>query len=54
MEKEMPKERERKMMPPPQLCTRGQEEIIDHGISHKLKIFIIIITWQFQHKLYYF
>ncbi len=35
----MPKERERKMMPPPQLCTRGQEEIIDHGISHKLKFF---------------
>ncbi len=24
-------------MPPPQLSTRGQEEIIDHGISHKLK-----------------
>jgi hypothetical protein len=35
--KKMPKQRERKMMPPPQLCTRGQEEIIDHGISHKSK-----------------
>ncbi len=33
----MPKQRERKTMPPPQHCTRGQEEIIDHGISHKLK-----------------
>ncbi len=35
----MPKERERKMMPPPQVCTRGQEEIIDRGISHQLKKF---------------
>jgi hypothetical protein len=37
MEKKMPKQGEKKMLPPPQLCTRGQEEIIDHGISHKLK-----------------
>jgi len=35
----MPKQRERKIMPPHELCTRGQEEIIDHGISHKLKKF---------------
>jgi hypothetical protein len=26
-------------MPAPQHCTRGQENTIDHGISHKLKIF---------------
>jgi hypothetical protein len=53
MGKKMPKQRERKMMPPPQLCTRGQEEIIDHGVSHKLQNFIIIIPWQFQDKFYY-
>jgi hypothetical protein len=35
--KKKPKQREKKMVPPPQLCTRGQEEVIDHGISHKLK-----------------
>jgi hypothetical protein len=33
------KKKEKKMMPPPQRCTGGQEKIIDHGISHKLKIF---------------
>ncbi len=27
------------MMPPPELCTRGQEEIIDHGVSQKLENF---------------
>jgi hypothetical protein len=37
--KKMPKQRERKMMPPPELCTRGQEEIIDHGVSQKLENF---------------
>jgi len=37
--KKMPKQRERKIMPPRELCTKGQEEIIDHGISHKLKKF---------------
>ncbi len=35
----MPKQRERKMMPPPQLCRRGQEEIIDLGVSQKLENF---------------
>jgi len=39
MGKKMPKQREKKMMLTPQLCTRGQEEIIDHRISHKLKKF---------------
>jgi hypothetical protein len=37
--KKVPQKKEKKMMPPPQLCTRGKEKIIDHGISHKLKIF---------------
>jgi hypothetical protein len=37
--KKKPKQREKKMVPSPQLCTRGQEEVIDHGISHKLKNF---------------
>jgi hypothetical protein len=39
MEKKLPKKKKKKMMPLLQLCTRGQEKIIDHGISHKLKIF---------------
>jgi hypothetical protein len=32
----LPKQSQRKMMPPPQLCRRGRDEIIDHGMSHKL------------------